>query len=107
MAKHKITDYNPEKKEDDSEWQGEQIGWYYMVTKYADAGDVCLLYLGIFGSVAFGAAMPAFCYYFGTMIDGVAGVQADAGSGGGMMNLSEQSFMMLYVGVASLFVSWF
>lgn len=107
MAKLKIEGFNPEKEEDESEWKGEQIGWYFMVTKYADCWDVCLLWLGIFSSILFGAAMPGFCYYFGTMIDGVAGVQADAGDGGGMMNLSEQSFMMLYIGVGSLFVSWF
>ena len=74
MAKLKIDGYNPEKKEDESEWQGEQIGWYHMVTKYADLWDMFLLYAGIFSSFLFGAAMPAFCFYFGTMIDGVAGV---------------------------------
>jgi hypothetical protein len=87
MAKIKIEAYNPEKKEDESEWQGEKIGWYSMVTRYADCGDLLLLWAGLFGAFGFGACMPAFCYYFGSMIDGVAGVSADAGAMGGMGNL--------------------
>jgi len=74
MAEAKITMYNPDKKDDESEWEGEQIGWFAMVTRYASAGDLALLYAGLFGSFCFGAAMPGFCYYFGTMIDGVGKV---------------------------------
>lgn len=56
-----------------------------------------LLYSGMFGAFGFGAGMPGFCYYFGTMIDGVANVGGDnlnasAGGpmgGGGMINLSD------------------
>ena len=88
MAEAKIAGYNPEKK-DEEEWEGEQIGWYTMVTRYADGADMCYLYAGLFGAFAFGAAMPGFCYYFGTMIDGVGKVQSEAAAGGGMGDLQE------------------
>jgi len=91
------------------------MSWYTMVTRYSDCGDLMLLWFGLFGSFGFGAAMPAFCFYFGTMIDGVAAVSSDttataAGgtpAGGGMMNLKDQSFMMLYIGFGAWVVSWF
>ena len=106
LAKVKIESYNPEKKEgEEEEWTGEQIGWYTMVTRYADATDMLLLFAGLFGAFGFGACMPAFCYYFGTMIDGVASVSA--ASTGGMGDLEEQAFMMLYIGIGVFFVSWF
>ena len=106
LAKVKIESYNPEKKdEEESEWTGEQIGWYTMVTRYANGTDLLLLYAGLFGAFGFGACMPAFCYYFGTMIDGVASVSAE--SSGGMGDLEKQAFMMLYIGIGVLFVSWF
>lgn len=111
MAEAKIASYNPDKKADDSEWEGEQIGWYTLVTRYADVSDMFLLWGGIIGSVCFGAALPGFCYYFGTMIDGVAEVSVDAtnggGSDGGMMDLASQSYMMIYIGIGAFFVSWF
>lgn len=64
-----------------------------------------LLWGGLFGSVLFGAGLPAFSYYFGTMIDGVGAVSALPA--GGMGDLSSQSFMMLYIGVGMFFFSWF
>ena len=44
-----------------------------MVTRYASTGDKVLLYLGVFASASFGAAMPGFCVGFGGMVDGVGG----------------------------------
>jgi len=81
------------------------MGWYDMVTRYASGSDLLLLWSGLFGAFVFGAAMPAFCYYFGTMIDGVGKVSAD--EMGGMGDLSDQSYMMLYIGLISWVVSWF
>jgi len=109
MVKLKIEGYKPD-EEDESEpkkdaVEPEKIGWYNMVTRFADCTDLMLLYAGCFGAVGFGACMPAFCYYFGTMIDGVASVSA--ASAGGMGDLKSQAFMMLYIGFAVLFVSWF
>jgi len=69
-----------------------------------------LLWSGLIGSVGFGAGMPAFSYYFGTMIDGVGKVSVDVsslGGTGGMGDLSEQSFMMFYIGIGMFFLSWF
>jgi len=73
------------------------MSWYTMVTRYSDCGDLMLLWFGLFGCFGFGAAMPAFCFYFGTMIDGVAGVSSDSTAtaaggtpaGGGMGDLKE------------------
>jgi ABC-type multidrug transport system fused ATPase/permease subunit len=76
-----------------------------MVTRYADGVDMAWLFSGLFAAMAFGATMPAFCFYFGNMIDGVAVVGAD--STGGMSNLSDQAFMMLYIGIGAGFMSWF
>ena len=60
-----------------SKFEGEKIGWYNMVTRYASPLDIALLYLGVFCSIFFGASMPAFCVGFGGMVDGVGAGQGD------------------------------
>jgi hypothetical protein len=42
-----------------------------MISRHADLRDYILLSIGITASVAFGAALPAFCLLFGNMIDGL------------------------------------
>ena len=85
MAKTKIEAYKPDEEDESAPKKDavepEKIGWYNMVTRFADCTDLMLLYLGLFGALGFGACMPAFCYYFGTMIDGVASVEAAGGMG--------------------------
>ena len=73
LAEVKIQSYNPEKKEgEEDELQGEQMGWFTMVLRYADGKDLALLASGLFGSLAFGVCLPGFCYFFGRMIDETA-----------------------------------
>ena len=84
MAKIKLESYNPEKKEDESEWVGEKLGWFDMVLRYSDMTDQLFLWLGMFGAVTFGACLPGICLLFGNMIDGV-GDDAAAATGASPM----------------------
>jgi hypothetical protein len=72
-----------------------------MVTRYSNCTDHLLLWSGIIGATLFGAAMPGFCYYFGTMIDETA-----KSSVGSTNTLDEQSYYMVAIGGFSFFFSW-
>jgi len=45
------------------------IGFYEVISKYADGKDRLLLYSGLFCAFIFGACFPAFLYLFGEMVD--------------------------------------
>jgi hypothetical protein len=76
LAGEKVASYNPEKKEDESEWQGEKLGWFHMVLRYATCFDHMLLWSGLAGATIFGGCLPGFCMFFGNMIDGVGDASA-------------------------------
>jgi len=82
LAAPKIEAYNPD-QEEESEWVGEQLGWFNMVLRYADCNDHLLLWFGLLGACTFGACLPGICLLFGNMIDGV-GADAAAARGGAM-----------------------
>jgi hypothetical protein len=101
LAKVKIDSYDPTKTGEESEWEGEQLGWFNMVTRYSNFTDYLLLWSGLIGAACFGAAMPGFCYYFGTMID-----ESAKTSVGDKSTLDEQSYYMVGIGGLSFFFSW-
>lgn len=101
MAKIKIESYDPTKTGEESEWEGEQLGWFNMVLRFSNCTDHMLLWSGIVGAAIFGACLPGFCYYFGTMIDETASASVGANN-----SLEEQSYYMIGIGVISFLMSW-
>ena len=53
-----------------------------MLNRHMSCGDRCLLWTGIFMSICFGAAMPAFCLLFGGLIDGNGKMDKASGANG-------------------------
>jgi hypothetical protein len=47
----------------------DSMGFMEMVNKVASSGDKCLLVFGLSNAAMFGASLPAFCLFFGEMID--------------------------------------
>jgi len=61
-----------------------------MALRYADGGDKCRLFIGLFSAFVFGAALPGFCFAFGAMID-------DMGEGTGLADMDSSVLNMVYV----------
>jgi ABC-type multidrug transport system fused ATPase/permease subunit len=114
MAEEKVAAYDPEENENDTEWQGEKLGWFHMVLRYADFHDHLLLWSGLFGAATFGGCLPGFCLFFGNMIDGVGEVSATASAtaagasaaASGGLDLETQAYLMIGVGAFAMVVSW-
>ena len=77
-----------------------KIGYFNMVFRYASCGDKLIFFLGFVGSCIFGAALPAFSFVFGAMIDDLGAATQS------LDGLKDTAVMMLYVGVGVYVLSW-
>ena len=75
----KTKKYVPPEAEDAEFDTTEKIGWWKMVKREMSTVDYIQFVVGAIASLGVGAALPAFCMYFGKMIDGVADTGAANG----------------------------
>jgi ATP-binding cassette subfamily B (MDR/TAP) protein 1 len=71
--------YDPKKmSEEESEWEGEEIGFFALNFKYASAKEKCMWFSATLFAFFFGGALPGFCLVFGDMIQDVGGGSFDS-----------------------------
>ena len=70
----------------------------YLVSKYWDCGDKIMFYIGMGTSCLMGASLPAFCFFFGKLIDGT-GEQDHATDRNAFDGLDSSALYMVLGGV--------
>lgn len=92
--------YDPVKAgEEIKEFEGEEMGFFDMVFRFASTKDKLMWWVATLNSVAFGAAMPGFCLFFGDMIQGVGASEFDM--------LDDSAKWMAIIGAIAAVTSFF
>jgi len=84
--------------EEASEWEGDEIGFFELMFKYASCGEKLMWITATVSAFVFGGALPGFCLVFGDMIQDVGG--------GTMESLTSSAKIMTYVGVGAALLSF-
>ena len=84
--------------EEASEWEGEEIGFFELMFKYASFTEKLIWWGATLAAFVFGGALPGFCLVFGDMIQDVGG--------GTMDSLTFSAKMMTYIGVGAALLSF-
>lgn len=88
--------YDPVKAgEEVKDFEGEQMGFFDLVFRYASPKEKMMWYWATFCSIAFGGALPSFCLIFGDMIN-------DVGTGSFDMLKDSAKWMSIIGSVATI-----
>ena len=93
LVQKRTTEYDPTlvENEEADKFEGEQMGYFHLIFKYADGKDKCTFFLACICATLFSASLPGFCVLFGEMLDGVGGSNT-------FDLLADQAQYMIYLG---------
>jgi hypothetical protein len=69
----RVSEFDPTSQQDNTEFQGDAMGFFDLTHREVNFCDKCYLYTGMFLSCAFGAALPATFIVFSKLIDNLGG----------------------------------